>query len=271
MKTVKVGLVQFRMMPELKTIAILEHAKALIESVNKEEVQILCFPERWNYRMGEIKESIEQFNGPTMTFLQKVAEEYGIYVIGGAIWSKNEDETKDVIISGIFNPRGELMEIQYKLHLYLYEKTFFNPGKKLSIIETEFGKIGVAICFDMTFPEVARFYALNGVDIIFSPVLIRDAGIENWHIYLKARALENRMPICAVNCVGQIGEQKFPGQSLIIDFKKGYETPSKLEIREAPQYEEVILIDTVDLNTARKMREKRLAERLELDNRILKE
>ena len=269
MKKVKVGLIQFRIEPEASPEKILDRARTLLEAAAKEDVTICCLPERWNYRKGEIKDSIEPANGSTMKFLQKSSEELGIYLIGGAIWVYNENQTENHVISGIFNPKGEVLGIQRKMHLYLYEKSFFVPGEELKIIATEFGKIGVAICFDMIFPEVARYYALNDVDLIFTPVLIRKEGIENWHIYLKARSLENRMPICAVNCVGQFSDRTYPGQSLIIDFKKGYETPSQLQIREAPPNEEFILIDTIDLRTARRLRKKRLAERLEIDNKIL--
>ncbi len=270
MKSIKVALVQFRIRPEMKQEKRLKHVAELIEVSSGEGAQIVCLPERWNFRKGEIVDNLEPFNGATMKFLGKLAGDLGIYLIGGAIWVYNESKTENHIIAGIFNPTGELVETQRKLHLYLYEKTFFKPGKRFKIIETELGKLGVAICFDMIFPEVARFYALSGADILFSPVMIRDEGIENWHIYLKARALENRMPICAVNCVGTFNERSYSGQSLMIDFKPGYETPSKLNIREAPKNEEEILIGTIDLQTARKLRRKRLAERLEFDNSILK-
>ncbi|MFX1297776.1 MAG: carbon-nitrogen hydrolase family protein [Promethearchaeota archaeon] len=269
MKIVKVGLIQFQIRPELSLKKILHSAKKLIEDASKEGVQIVCLPERWDYRKGEIKDNIEPYNSPTMAFLQKISGELGIYLIGGAVWLYNEDRTESYVISGIFNPKGELIDTQRKLHLYLYEKSFFIPGEKLKIIKTTFGKIGVVICFDMIFPEVARFYALNGVDLIFTPVLIRKEGIKNWHIYLKARALENRMPICAVNCVGQFNDRNFPGQSLIIDFQRDHDTPSKLHIRQAPENKEFILMDIIDLHTARKLRRKRLAERLEMDNKIL--
>ncbi|NVM55836.1 MAG: carbon-nitrogen hydrolase family protein [Candidatus Helarchaeota archaeon] len=269
MKTIKVGLIQFRIEPELSREKTLKHVRELLEVASKEEPHIVCLPERWNYRKGEIKDNIEVYNGPTMTFLQKVSAEFGLYIIGGAIWVNKQDMTENYIISAIYNPKGELIGVQRKLHLYLYEKSFFIPGKKLEIINTEFGKIGVAICFDMVFPEVARFYALNGVDIIFSPVLIRAEGIENWHIYLKARSLENRMPICATNCVGEFSDRNYPGKSLLIDFEKGYETPSKLHVRQVPQNKESILTETIDLHTARKLRKKRLAERIAIDSIFL--
>ncbi|MHA1275674.1 MAG: carbon-nitrogen hydrolase family protein [Candidatus Helarchaeota archaeon] len=265
MKSIKVALVQFRMRPSMTQEKLLAQAADLIRRAWKEDAQIVCLPERWNYRRGELKDNIEPFNGKTLNYFRELAGELGIYLIGGAIWVHNEAKTENYIITGIFNPEGELIETQRKLHLYLFEKTLFKPGEEFRIIDTKLGKLGVAICFDMTFPEVARFFTLNDVDVLFSPVLIREEGIENWHIYLKARALENRMPICAVNCVGKFNDRNYPGQSLIIDFKSGYETPSKLNIREAPKNEEYVLIDTVDLATARKLREKRLAERIKFD------
>jgi omega-amidase len=270
MKDVRIGLIQFQIDPERSTEKILHHAKELLEKAAKEEAEIVCLPERWNYKKGTMEENLESYSGPTMKFLSSISMELGIYVIGGAIWVYNETKTENHIVCGIFNPKGDLIEVQRKLHLYLYEKSFFVPGEELKIIETKFGRIGVAICFDMTFPEVARYYALNEVDLILTPVLIREEGIENWHIYLKARSLENRMPIGAVNCIGRFSDRNYPGLSLLIDFKEGHETPSKLQIREAPRNTEMLLIDSINLDTARKLRKKRLAERLEIDNKILR-
>ncbi|MHA1267077.1 MAG: carbon-nitrogen hydrolase family protein [Candidatus Helarchaeota archaeon] len=267
MKVINVAAIQCRMRPEGTLEKILKRAEELIEQAVKQEAQVVCLPERWNFKKGNIEGIIESYNGITMKFLQETAKEMGVYLIGGAIWVKNAETKENHIISAVYNPQGELLAIQRKLHLYLIEKSLFIPGNRLEIIDTEFGKVGVAICFDMTFPEVARYYAINGVDIIFSPVLIRQEGIENWHIYLKARALENRMPVCAVNCVGEFNNRIFTGQSLLIDFKKGYETPSKLQIQKAPKNEECILFKTIDLHTARKLRKKRLAERLLIDNK----
>lgn len=271
MKQVKVGLIQVQIEPERSRDATLNHVRKLVErAALKEEANIVCLPERWNYRTAPIEDSIEQENGKTMTFMQKLSAEFGIYLISGAIWVHNQDLNKNFISSGVFNPKGEVLDVQRKLHLYLFEKSYFTPGRELKIIKTEFGSLGIAICFDMIFPEVARFFALNGVDLIFTPVLIRDSGVENWHIYLKSRALENRMPICAVNCAGSFSDRTYAGQSLIIDFKKGYETPSMLNIREAPHDKECILTDKVDLKTARRLRKRRLAERLEIDDKIFK-
>ena len=121
----------FRIEPEQSLDNILTRAKKLIETAAKEGSQIICLPERWNYRKTENIESIEPFNGPTMAFLQKVSGDLGVYLIGGAIWAYNRDKTEKHIISGVFNPQGELITVQRKLHLYLYEKKFFVPGEKL--------------------------------------------------------------------------------------------------------------------------------------------
>ena len=125
MKSIKVALVQFRIRPEMKQEKRLKHVAELIEVSSGEGAQIVCLPERWNFRKGEIVDNLEPFNGATMKFLGKLAGDLGIYLIGGAIWVYNESKTENHIIAGIFNPTGELVETQRKLHLYLYEKTFF--------------------------------------------------------------------------------------------------------------------------------------------------
>ena len=115
----------------------------------------------------------------------------------------------------------------------------------------------------MAFFETPRLAAENGADILFSPTQIRTEGIENWESYLKARALENRIPVVACNTYGQILKSKFPGSSKIISFVKDFISPSKLRIVEGPINSSGYLFDEIDLLFPKKLRKLRFKEVME--------
>jgi omega-amidase len=245
----------------------LEKAYKLAKEAANKEVDIICLPEKWNVKGGDPFKDSENDNGPSIKCLERIASENGVYVLGGSIW-ENQDK-RYYNTSRLFDRNGNCIGVHKKIHLYKFEKMFFNPGTSLETCKTEFGKVGMTICFDLAFPEVSRILTLKGADIIFNPAFIPSSGIENWHIYLKARALENRIPIVAINAVSNERGETWSGSSLIIDFKEGYESPSKLELTRASNKEEIIVAN-LNLDYTRKIREIRLSERSEIDKKIFK-
>ena len=115
----------------------------------------------------------------------------------------------------------------------------------------------------MVFFETPRLAIENGADILFSPTQIRDNGMENWTTYLKARALENRVPIVACNTYGKFMKRKFLGNSKIISFREGSISPSKLKIIEGPKDSRGFIFDKIDLDFPRKLRKIRLKEQID--------
>jgi predicted amidohydrolase len=115
----------------------------------------------------------------------------------------------------------------------------------------------------MAFLETPRLAAENGADILFSPTQIRSEGIENWEIYLKARVLENRIPVVACNTFGRISKSNFPGHSKIISFVEDFISPSKLRIVEGPIDSSGFIFDEVDLFFPKKLRKLRFKEIIE--------
>jgi len=115
----------------------------------------------------------------------------------------------------------------------------------------------------MAFSETPRLAAENGADILFSPTQIRAEGMENWEIYLKARALENRIPVAACNTYGSLLKRNFPGHSKIISFVKDYISPSKLRVVEGPIDSSGFILDEFDLQFPKKLRALRFKEIIE--------
>lgn len=234
------------------------------DAVNRGNVDLVCLPEKWNIKEGNPLTDSENPDGPSIRFLESVAEEYGVYVLGGSVWEKWEGKIYNV--SRLFDRSGKCVGVHRKIHLYGMEKQFFEPGNSLEPCETEFGKVGLTVCFDLAFPEVARILVLRGADIILNPAFIPSDGVENWHIYAKARALENRIPIVGVNSVSFERGLSWPGESIIVGFHEGYESPAKLNVLVGKKGEEDVLIRHVNLEYPRRLRAVRLSERARIDD-----
>ncbi len=139
---------------------------------------------------------------------------------------------------------GEV-SIARKLHLPNFgpfeEKLYFREGKTPFVIETEFGKIGVQICYDAFFPEVAKYQALQGSDIIInisaSPITSR-ALFES---IIPARAIENTVFFVYVNWAGLQRSMEFWGGSMVY-------SPRGARIHKSPYFEESIAVVNVDMD-----------------------
>lgn len=226
--------------------------KALIET--HQNLDLVCLPERWVSLNKNFTDNFQTERGSDYLFIKKLAKEFNVSFISGAIWEKRKNCDKPVITSYYFDHFGEEVGRQDKIHLYSYEKKQFEAGNNLMIFKLKNVNFAILICFDMAFSETPRLAAEKNADILFSPTQIREEGMENWDIYLKARALENRIPIVACNTFGKIFDRMFPGKSKIISFIPGYISPSKLKVIEAPFKSDGFIYDSVDLSFPKKIR-----------------
>jgi len=235
--------------------------------LKRTEVDVICLPEKWNLKEGNPPDDAEKPDGPSVKALERIAEEYGVYVLGGSLWEREGGEIYNV--SRLFDRSGECIGVHRKIHLYSIEKYFFKPGSRLEPCRTEFGMVGMTVCFDLAFPEVARILTLKGADIIFNPAFIPSAGIENWHIYVKARALENRIPIVGVNSVSFERGLEWPGESILVGFQEGFESPARLKVTIGKRGQEDVLVKRINLEYPRRIRAVRMSERANLDKLLL--
>ena len=221
---------------------------------------IICLPERWTPIVNGKELSVQKERGDNYKFIKNLAKEYGIGIISGALWEKRKDTNKPRITSYFFDNNGDEINRQDKIHLYSYEKLNFEPGKELIIFSFKKISFSILICFDMAFFETPRLAAENGADLLFSPTQIGADGMLNWKTYLKARALENRIPVVACNTYGTLLKRKFLGNSKIISFEKDFISPSKLKIIEGPLDTSGYLYDEIDLAFPKKLRNLRFKE-----------
>ena len=98
----------------------------------------------------------------------------------------------------------------------MLEDRFLAAGNRNLVVETSIGKLGIAICYDLRFPELFRKLALEGAEIICLPAEWPKPRQEHWNTLLRARAIENQLFVVAANCCGVQGKLDFFGHSQLI-------------------------------------------------------
>lgn len=149
----------------------------------------------------------EQF----MHLLSGLAQEYGSYIFAGLVLRRNERQTGSYLTNScvVINPAGQVQDIYDKIQLAGDEKHMFRAGDKVLTVDTEYGRIGVCICWDMQIPEIPRLLALAGARLILCPTW----GWES--LYGSVRAYENGVFVASAMAIpawGDISGFRSPSQ-----------------------------------------------------------
>jgi len=228
----------------------IEDAQALISQAAKRGAQIICLPEHWLLEYWKKADDAPER-------LAETAKAEHVFIITGANYTLTPQDVR--IRSTLINPEGRVVGWQDKVHLFRAERTIAHSGDGYKVLDTPLGKVGIMVCYDNVFPEAARTITLQGADLLFVPSRIITEGLEAWTLYLKTRALENRIPTIAPNVSDP---PRYPGGSTIITLEESETTPvvSPKVIAQAEDREAIIIAD-LDVEKARRLRKDRLAER----------
>ncbi len=264
MRHLAVSCIQPRLQPTL--VECFKRVETLLNQAKQQDSSIVVLPEQWvpfafSYEMSKY---VFEEDAEPIHFLQRCAEKFAVCIVGGGIWQYIQNQPK--IVSYVISPDGSIAGRQEKLHLYAMERHFFTPGRELCLFGLGDVRFAVLICFDISFFETPSLAVKEGADLLISPTLIRKEGLENWNIYLRARALENRVPVIACNTLGEVMGSQYLGCSQVIQFYPGHTLPSKLKIISAPENTETVVSDRIDYKFPRGMRKERLSERLDIRN-----
>jgi predicted amidohydrolase len=251
--SVRVAAVQFGLGRKSYHQAI-ERAQSFVREAAEQGAKIVCFPEHWllEYReQGRL--AVEQ--------LCNAAREASIFVITGGNYAPNATPARPElrIRSFVIAPDGRPIGQQDKVHLYSSEKPVATPGNQFNVFQSSFGRIGVMICYDGMFPEAARTLSLRGADMIFVPSRIGSAALDPWILYLRTRAMENRIPIIAPNV---FRPPLYMGGSVIVDLMRHGQTKVILpRVIASVGSGEKIMVADVDVERARELRRERFLDR----------
>jgi deaminated glutathione amidase len=156
---------------------------------------------------------------PAVAVLTETARRLGIHLVWGS-YSRG-DERGVVFNSAILaGPAGEVLGRYRKTHPFCTELRsrggWVTPGDDVSVVATELGQIGLMVCFDGDFPELARIMALQGAEVLVRPsALLRSADI--WELTNRARAYDNHVYVVGANAVGiDPGGVLYFGNSMIV-------------------------------------------------------
>jgi predicted amidohydrolase len=193
----------------------LAKVEAALRRVAAQGAQLAVLPEMWS--AGFAYKKLPELAAQTPRLLEAVAAlsaELGLTVIG----SLPELVEGKVCNTAYVTDRGVLAGRYRKLHLFslMNEQEHIAAGERSVVVETSVGKLGLAVCYDLRFPELFRKLALDGAEIICLPGEWPVPRQLHWRTLLRARAIENQCFVVAANCCGRQGKFDFFGMSLII-------------------------------------------------------
>jgi len=208
-------------------------AEQLIEDAVNDNAGLIILPENFAY-MGKTESDVlaikeEQGDGPLQNFLSQLASKHGIWIVGGTVPIESNDQSKVFASSLVYNDRGEQVARYDKIHLFdvhlveadeqYSESSTIEPGSQTCVIDTPFGRLGVAVCYDLRFPELFRNLIDKGVEIIALPAAFTAiTGKAHWETLVRARAIENLSYVIAAAQGGfHLSGRETYGHSMIVD------------------------------------------------------
>lgn len=226
----KVAAIQMCSSPVVKEN--LAMAETLISKAAKNNSKLVVLPEMFaimGFKPIDKVSAKEQFgNGIIQTFLSEQAKKNRVWIVGGTIPISCTDKNKIRAASLVYNDSGKLVARYDKIHLFdvtvssteVYkESDTTEPGDKIVVIQTPVGKLGLAVCYDVRFPELFRNMANSGAEIFSLPSAFTvKTGESHWELLARSRAVENFSYVIGA-CQGgthSSGRNTY-GHSLIVD------------------------------------------------------
>jgi omega-amidase len=197
--------------------ATLEKIRPLVHHAAASGAHMICFPEQfatgWDPRSTN---HAEERNGTIVSALRKMAQENRIAILG-SLREKGAGHPNNTAL--IIGDNGEILAAYAKIHLFSPggEDQQFSPGSELGIFRLGQLTCGLAICYDLRFPELFRIYARQGVQAMFVPSAWPASRRKHWELFVTARACENQMYVTGINTTGTTPVDSYAGGSLTAD------------------------------------------------------
>ncbi|MET3662440.1 carbon-nitrogen hydrolase family protein [Aquamicrobium ahrensii] len=180
--------------------------------------RLIVFPELFltGYNIGRqaLHELAEPVDGPSVEAIADIARRHGIGVIAG-MPEKNGGNVFNAAVA--VDETGAIAGLYRKIHLFgPAERSAFTPGSEICVVLLAGLRVGLAVCYDIEFPEMARALVGAGAELICAPTANMSPYWEVPTTLLRARALENGVPVAYANLVGDDGELTYTGMSCIV-------------------------------------------------------
>ncbi len=211
--------------------ANLTEVSRLIASAASSGAGLVVLPE--NFALMPMKESDRlktaepHGDGQLQEFLAARAREYGLWIVGGTIPIAANDKQKVCPACLVYNDKGENVARYDKMHLFdvnldngekYHESANQEAGDQTVVVDTPFGKLGLAVCYDLRFPELFRRMLDEGAELFAVPSAFTEiTGRAHWEVLVRARAIENLAYVIAADQGGyHVNGRETHGDSMIV-------------------------------------------------------
>ena len=179
----------------------------ILASGKTEDADLVTLPEMFAcpYETGNFPLYAEPEGGPSWQCLSALAKKYGVYLSAGSMPESENGDLSQLRVYNtayVFDREGRQIGKHRKAHLFdinvsggqcFKESDTLSPGNKIGCFETEFGKIGLCVCYDFRFPETARLMAQDGAKVILVPAAFNmTTGPAHWELMFRQRAVESQ-------------------------------------------------------------------------------
>lgn len=210
--------------------ANLAAADRLARAAAADGAQLIVLPEKWTVlgRDEDLRAGAQALDGPAVQWARALARELGVDLLAGSIVERDA-ETATLANTAIHvDPNGDLRATYRKLHMFdvevegrsYRESAVTEPGGEIVLSRTAADiELGLAICYDLRFPELFRALAIGGARIVALPsAFTLPTTRAHWEVLVRARAIENELFVVAANQIGpHPGGNHSGGRSMIVD------------------------------------------------------
>jgi predicted amidohydrolase len=226
MPTQEITVATVQMEPELGRMEenLVKMREFIGRVATEQPVDLIVFPEliTTGYELGpRFPQLAQRVPGPTVNLIAQRASELGIHVAFGMATKKEKVESVLYNTAVMVGPDGDVLHQYHKIHLRGEEQITFRSGYQIRECETALGSdgltVGMLVGWDLAFPETARSLVMRGAELLIVLANWEEPHLDEWRVYLRARAYENAIFVAAANRVGEEPSYTFFGQSAIVD------------------------------------------------------
>jgi len=210
--------------------ANLQTASRWVEAAARDGAKLIALPELFS-GLGEAEKMVaqaESIPGRTSNTMAALAARLGVLLLAGSMAERDPGTGQTFNTSLLFSAEGKLLARYRKIHLFdielagrvsFQESRWFAAGDEVVTVATELGRLGLATCYDLRFPELFRRLADEAADVILVPSAFTLAtGRDHWEVLLRARAIENQVYVVAPNQYGRHTPLMISyGRSMLVD------------------------------------------------------
>jgi predicted amidohydrolase len=203
-------------------------ADRLTRRAAAEGAELVVLPEKWSVIGSEddLRAGAEPLDGPSIAWARSTARELTIDLVAGSIVELRPGREKLSNTCVHVGPDGEVQAVYRKMHMFdvevggreYHESALAEPGTEVVLSHAGGVSLGLAVCYDLRFPELFRILTVRGARVIVLPsAFTRFTGAAHWEVLVRARAIENQVFVVAADQVGRhpTGHESFGGSTIV--------------------------------------------------------